>query len=46
MIISSFYIKQVFDLVSDLDHIQEAYRAMDERRTVKALRKVGELGTS
>lgn len=37
---------KVFDLVTDLDHIQEAYQAMDERRAVKVLLKVGEFGKS
>jgi threonine dehydrogenase-like Zn-dependent dehydrogenase len=27
---------RVFDLETDLDHVADAYRAMDERRTVKA----------
>jgi alcohol dehydrogenase len=35
---------KVFDLATDLDHIQEAYQAMDERRAVKVLLKVSELG--
>ncbi|MGC4108003.1 MAG: zinc-dependent alcohol dehydrogenase family protein [Thermomicrobiales bacterium] len=34
---------KVFDLVTDLDHIQEAYAAMDERRAIKALVKVSDL---
>lgn len=34
---------KVFDLQTDLEHIQEAYEAMDERRAVKALLKVSEL---
>lgn len=34
---------QVFDLTTDLDHIAEAYAAMDERRAIKALIKIGEL---
>jgi len=34
---------KVFDLTTDLDHIAEAYAAMDERRAIKALVKVGEL---
>lgn len=33
----------VFDLTTDLDHIGEAYAAMDERRAIKALIKVSEL---
>ena len=31
---------KVFDFKTDLDHIQEAYAAMDERRAVKSLVKV------
>jgi alcohol dehydrogenase len=34
---------KVFDLTTDLDHIAEAYAAMDERRAIKALVKVGTL---
>lgn len=34
---------KVFDLTTDLDHIAEAYAAMDERRAIKALIKVSEL---
>jgi alcohol dehydrogenase len=34
---------KVFDLTTDLDHIAEAYAAMDERRAIKALVKVSEL---
>jgi alcohol dehydrogenase len=37
---------KVFDLVIDLDHIAEAYAAMDERRAIKALVKISELGAS
>jgi alcohol dehydrogenase len=33
---------QVFDLTTDLDHIAEAYAAMDERRAIKALIKVSD----
>lgn len=33
----------VFDLVTDLDHIKEAYDAMDERRAVKSLLKISSL---
>jgi alcohol dehydrogenase len=33
---------KVFDLTTDLDHIAEAYAAMDERRAIKALIKVSE----
>jgi len=34
---------KVFDLKTDLDHIQEAYAAMDERRAIKVLLKVCDL---
>ena len=34
---------KVFDLKTDLDHIQEAYEAMDERRAIKSLLKVSNL---
>lgn len=34
---------RVFDLTIDLDHIQEAYAAMDERRAIKSLLKVSEI---
>lgn len=34
---------KVFDLKTDLDHIQEAYAAMDERRAIKSLVKVSDL---
>ena len=34
---------RVFDMTTDLDHIAEAYTAMDERRAVKALLKMSEL---
>jgi alcohol dehydrogenase len=33
---------KVFDLTTDLDHIAEAYAAMDERRAIKALIKISE----
>jgi alcohol dehydrogenase len=33
---------KVFDLTTDFDHIADAYAAMDERRAIKALIKVGE----
>ncbi|MFX1382354.1 MAG: zinc-dependent alcohol dehydrogenase family protein [Promethearchaeota archaeon] len=33
---------KVFDLKTDLDHIQEAYTAMDERRAIKVLLKVSD----
>jgi threonine dehydrogenase-like Zn-dependent dehydrogenase len=32
---------KVFDFETDLDHIADAYRAMDERRAVKSLLRVG-----
>jgi alcohol dehydrogenase len=35
---------KVFDLKTDLDHIQEAYAAMDERRAIKSLVKVSDFG--
>lgn len=34
---------EVFDLKTDLDHIAEAYVAMDERRAIKSLIKVSEI---
>lgn len=34
---------KVFDFTTDLDHIAEAYAAMDERRAIKSLVKVSEL---
>ena len=34
---------RVFDLTTDLDHIADAYAAMDERRAIKALLKISEL---
>ena len=34
---------KVFDLTTDLDHIQEAYAAMDERRAIKSLIRVSTL---
>jgi alcohol dehydrogenase len=33
---------KVFDLVTDLEHIADAYAAMDERRAIKAMVKVSE----
>jgi alcohol dehydrogenase len=33
---------RVFDLATDLDHVAEAYAAMDERRAIKALVRVSE----
>jgi threonine dehydrogenase-like Zn-dependent dehydrogenase len=34
---------RVFDYEVDLDHIADAYRAMDERRSIKSLVRVGSL---
>jgi threonine dehydrogenase-like Zn-dependent dehydrogenase len=34
---------QVFDYETDLDHIADAYQAMDERRAVKSLVRIGAL---
>jgi alcohol dehydrogenase len=34
---------RVFDFTTDLDHIADAYAAMDERRAIKSLVKVGTL---
>jgi threonine dehydrogenase-like Zn-dependent dehydrogenase len=34
---------RVFDYETDLDHIGDAYRAMDERRAIKSLIRVGSL---
>jgi threonine dehydrogenase-like Zn-dependent dehydrogenase len=34
---------RVFDYETDLDHIAGAYRAMDERRAIKSLVRVGAL---
>lgn len=34
---------EVFDFTTDLDHIADAYQAMDERRAIKALIKVSEI---
>jgi threonine dehydrogenase-like Zn-dependent dehydrogenase len=34
---------KVFDLTTDLEHIGEAYAAMDERRAIKSLLKVSEI---
>ena len=31
----------VFDYETDLDHIADAYRVMDERRAIKSLVRVG-----
>jgi len=32
---------RVFDHETDLEHIADAYRAMDERRAIKSLVRVG-----
>lgn len=32
---------RVFDFETDLDHIAEAYEAMDERRAIKSLLRIG-----
>ncbi|MGD8605193.1 MAG: zinc-dependent alcohol dehydrogenase family protein [Anaerolineales bacterium] len=37
---------KVFDLKTDLDDIQEAYAAMDERRAIKSLVKVSDFSSS
>jgi threonine dehydrogenase-like Zn-dependent dehydrogenase len=34
---------RVFDLETDLDDIAEAYAAMDERRAIKSLLRIGSL---
>ena len=34
---------EVFDFTTDLDHIADAYQAMDERRAIKALIKISEI---
>jgi threonine dehydrogenase-like Zn-dependent dehydrogenase len=39
----SLYMEGKFDLKTDLDHIQEAYIAMDERKAIKVLLKVSDL---
>jgi threonine dehydrogenase-like Zn-dependent dehydrogenase len=31
---------RVFDFVTDLDHVAEAYKAMDERRAIKSLIRI------
>jgi threonine dehydrogenase-like Zn-dependent dehydrogenase len=36
---------KVFDLTTDLNGIAEAYAAMDERRAIKSLVRVGDLGS-
>jgi len=35
---------KVFDYETDLDHIADAYAAMDERRAIKSLIRVGSIG--
>jgi threonine dehydrogenase-like Zn-dependent dehydrogenase len=32
---------RVFDFKTDLDHIADAYKAMDERRAIKSLLRIG-----
>ena len=32
---------RVFDFETDLDHVAEAYRAMDDRRAIKSLIRIG-----
>jgi alcohol dehydrogenase len=34
---------RIFDFTTDLDHIADAYAAMDERRAIKSLLKVGKI---
>lgn len=34
---------RVFDFETDLDHVAEAYAAMDERRAIKALLRISEI---
>jgi alcohol dehydrogenase len=34
---------RVFDYETGLDHIADAYRAMDERRAIKSLIRVGSI---
>jgi threonine dehydrogenase-like Zn-dependent dehydrogenase len=34
---------RVFDFETDLDHVAEGYAAMDERRAIKSLVRVGAL---
>jgi hypothetical protein len=31
----------VFDYETDLEHVEEAYRAIDERRAIKSLLRIG-----
>jgi hypothetical protein len=33
----------VFDYETDLDHIADAYQAMDERRAIKSLVRIGDI---
>ena len=35
--------RRVFDFETDLDHVAEAYKAMDERRAIKSLIRVGKV---
>lgn len=35
---------RVFDFETDLEHVVDGYRAMDERRAVKAIVRVGAAG--
>ena len=37
---------RVFDLTTDLNDIKEAYAAMDERRAIKSLLKISEVGSA
>ena len=34
---------RVFDFETDLEHVADAYKAMDERRAIKSLLRVGSL---
>ena len=36
---------KVFNLTTDLDDIAEAYAAMDQRRAIKSLVKIADLGS-
>jgi len=36
---------RVFDFETDLDHVAEAYAAMDERRAIKSLIRIGAMDT-
>jgi threonine dehydrogenase-like Zn-dependent dehydrogenase len=35
---------RVFDFETDLDHVAEAYKAMDERRAIKSLIRIDSTG--